>query len=272
MPKHQALTAQVGGGISGFAAAAELATTYRVREHGRVGRRPRRTRAGRRRRLHHAVELPAEPDRREGRVRARRRLHRRAQAVGGRAGQRVHPRRDHRRDRLPAGRVQPRQRPGPGRRRSAGDASRRRHGVVHRFDARREAGGRARGGLGEEASRSSWAASRRSCILDDADFAAAVATGVDAAYENSGQTCSALTRMIVPRSRLAEVEELARAGRRVVHRRRSVRRRHPARSADLGGAARSRPRLHRRQGIDEGATLVTGGRRRARRARHRASS
>ena len=31
MPKHQALTAQVGGGISGFAAAAELATTYRVR-------------------------------------------------------------------------------------------------------------------------------------------------------------------------------------------------------------------------------------------------
>ena len=47
-------------------------------------------------------------------------------------------------------------------------------------------------------------------ILDDADFATAVADGVGAAYANSGQTCSALTRMIVPRSRLAEVEEIAR--------------------------------------------------------------
>ena len=28
MPKHQAMTAQVGGGISGFSAAAELATTF----------------------------------------------------------------------------------------------------------------------------------------------------------------------------------------------------------------------------------------------------
>ena len=39
-------------------------------------------------------------------------------------------------------------------------------------------------------------------LLDDADFASAVAAGVGAAYANSGQTCSALTRMIVPRSRL----------------------------------------------------------------------
>ena len=46
-------------------------------------------------------------------------------------------------------------------------------------------------------------------LLDDADFAKAVADGVGAAYANSGQTCSALTRMIVPRSRLAEVEEIA---------------------------------------------------------------
>ena len=51
-------------------------------------------------------------------------------------------------------------------------------------------------------------------LLDDADFATAVPAGVGAAYANSGQTCSALTRMIVPRSRLAEVEELARARRR----------------------------------------------------------
>lgn len=48
-------------------------------------------------------------------------------------------------------------------------------------------------------------------ILDDADFGRAVTDGVSKCFINSGQTCSALTRMIVPRSRLGEVEELARA-------------------------------------------------------------
>ena len=85
----------------------------------------------------------------------------------------------------------------------------------------------------------------------------AVAAGVGAAYENSGQTCNALTRMIVPAVRLAEVEELAARGGRVVHRRRPVRRRHPPRAADLVGPARPRARLHRE------------GHRRGRRARHR---
>ena len=46
-------------------------------------------------------------------------------------------------------------------------------------------------------------------ILEDADLESAVPAGVAGCYINSGQTCSALTRMIVPRSRLAEVEELA---------------------------------------------------------------
>ena len=46
-------------------------------------------------------------------------------------------------------------------------------------------------------------------ILDDADLARAVPDGVAKAFLNSGQTCSALTRMLVPRSRLAEVERLA---------------------------------------------------------------
>jgi acyl-CoA reductase-like NAD-dependent aldehyde dehydrogenase len=46
-------------------------------------------------------------------------------------------------------------------------------------------------------------------ILEDADLSKAVASGVSACFLNSGQTCSALTRMIVPRSRLAEVEDLA---------------------------------------------------------------
>ncbi len=47
-------------------------------------------------------------------------------------------------------------------------------------------------------------------ILDDADLSAAVPAGVFACYLNSGQTCSALTRMLVPRPRLGEVEEMAR--------------------------------------------------------------
>src|SRR6202522_2646957 len=46
-------------------------------------------------------------------------------------------------------------------------------------------------------------------ILDGADFNAAVSDGVFQCYLNSGQTCSALTRMVVPRSKLAEVEDIA---------------------------------------------------------------
>jgi aldehyde dehydrogenase (NAD+) len=46
-------------------------------------------------------------------------------------------------------------------------------------------------------------------ILEDADLQTAVPSGIAAAYMNSGQTCSAHTRMIVPRSKLAEVEEIA---------------------------------------------------------------
>ena len=46
-------------------------------------------------------------------------------------------------------------------------------------------------------------------ILDDADFEKAVADGVGKCYLNSGQTCSALTRMLVPRDRLAEAEAIA---------------------------------------------------------------
>jgi acyl-CoA reductase-like NAD-dependent aldehyde dehydrogenase len=95
-------------------------------------------------------------------------------------------------------------------------------------------------------------------ILDDADFASAVAAGVGAAYANSGQTCSALTRMIVPRSRLAEVEQIARE---------------TAESYTVGdpfaegtrlgplvsSVQRERVRGYIEKGIEEGAVLVTGG-------------
>ena len=48
-------------------------------------------------------------------------------------------------------------------------------------------------------------------ILDDADLQRAVTDGVAKCYLNSGQTCSALTRMLVPRERLAEAEAIAAA-------------------------------------------------------------
>ncbi len=46
-------------------------------------------------------------------------------------------------------------------------------------------------------------------ILDDADLQQAVPDGVAKCFLNSGQTCSALTRMLVPREKLAEAEEIA---------------------------------------------------------------
>jgi acyl-CoA reductase-like NAD-dependent aldehyde dehydrogenase len=46
-------------------------------------------------------------------------------------------------------------------------------------------------------------------ILEGADLTKAVGDGVFKCYLNSGQTCSALTRMVVPRVHLSEVEDLA---------------------------------------------------------------
>ncbi|MEM6110525.1 aldehyde dehydrogenase family protein [Mycobacterium sp. 050272] len=48
-------------------------------------------------------------------------------------------------------------------------------------------------------------------ILDDADLARAVKVGVANCFTNTGQVCTAWTRMVVPRERLAEVEDLVRA-------------------------------------------------------------
>src|SRR5436305_4365344 len=47
-------------------------------------------------------------------------------------------------------------------------------------------------------------------ILDDAELEKAVVDGVQKCFLNSGQTCSALTRMLVPRDKLPVVEEIAR--------------------------------------------------------------
>ncbi len=53
----------------------------------------------------------------------------------------------------------------------------------------------------------SWAASPPRSILDDADLPQAVKGTVNACFLNSGQTCSAHTRMLVPRARYDEALE-----------------------------------------------------------------
>lgn len=95
-------------------------------------------------------------------------------------------------------------------------------------------------------------------ILPDADLDAAVPAGLFACFLNSGQTCSALTRMIVPRSRLAEVEEkavAAAAGFAPGNSLEATTMLGPLASA----AQRERVRGYIRKGIEEGAKLVTGG-------------
>ncbi|MEV0336956.1 aldehyde dehydrogenase family protein [Nocardia sp. NPDC050717] len=46
-------------------------------------------------------------------------------------------------------------------------------------------------------------------ILDDADLEQAVTDGVGKCFLNSGQTCSALTRMLVPQNRMADAAHIA---------------------------------------------------------------
>ena len=95
-------------------------------------------------------------------------------------------------------------------------------------------------------------------ILEDADLARAIPDGVAKCYLNSGQTCSALTRMLVPRQRLAEVEELAKAAAETFT---------PGDPFDSGtrlgplvsDVQRERVRSYIQKGLEEGARLVTGG-------------
>ena len=46
-------------------------------------------------------------------------------------------------------------------------------------------------------------------LLEDADFETAVKKGVLHVFQNSGQSCNAPTRMLVPAAKLAEVEAIA---------------------------------------------------------------
>ena len=94
--------------------------------------------------------------------------------------------------------------------------------------------------------------------LDEATFTKAVMGGVGKAFLNSGQTCSALTRMLVPRTRLQEAEKAAATaagGMKVGD---------PfAEGTNLGplasAAQRDRVQTYINKGIEEGAKLIFGG-------------
>ena len=95
-------------------------------------------------------------------------------------------------------------------------------------------------------------------VLDDADLQKSVVDVVGRCYLNSGQTCSALTRMLVPRERLPEAEAIAAAVAAEV------------KAGDpfdpdtaigplVSDAQRERVREYIRKGQEEGAKLVAGG-------------
>jgi len=95
-------------------------------------------------------------------------------------------------------------------------------------------------------------------FLNDADFEQGVAKGVLAGMRNAGQSCSAPTRMLVPASRLAEVEALAQAA--VVGIAVGDPRDEKTSMGPIANAAQyARVQAMIASGIEEGAKLVCGG-------------
>lgn len=95
-------------------------------------------------------------------------------------------------------------------------------------------------------------------ILDDADLGRAVSRGMFAVCNNTGQSCNAPTRMLVPHSRMDEAAEIAAAaaGKVVVG--------DPAAEGTGIGPAVSEVQFDKIQrlieaGVEEGARLATGG-------------
>lgn len=97
-----------------------------------------------------------------------------------------------------------------------------------------------------------------SVILDDADVAKAVEAGIHNAFMNAGQTCTALTRVLVPADKRDEAVAAAK----------SVAEQFALGDPTQDGvtlgplvseAQQKRVRDYIKAGIDEGATLVTGG-------------
>ena len=95
-------------------------------------------------------------------------------------------------------------------------------------------------------------------ILDDADFAEAISRDAFGMCMNSGQSCNAATRMLVPNSRMDEAMEIAKQAMQ------AVKVGPPTSDGTTIGPVVSEVQWNKIQGliqtaIDEGATLVTGG-------------
>lgn len=95
-------------------------------------------------------------------------------------------------------------------------------------------------------------------VLEDADLGNAVTSGVAAMMQNSGQSCNAPSRMLVPASRNDEALAIARAAAE------NTRAGDPFADGTNIGPVVSKVQFDKIQaliqkGIDEGATLVTGG-------------
>jgi aldehyde dehydrogenase (NAD+) len=95
-------------------------------------------------------------------------------------------------------------------------------------------------------------------ILDDADLTKAVTGGVMHMFNNSGQSCNAPSRMIVPLSKMKEVAAIAKG---VAEKTKAG---DPRAEGTTIGPVVNRTQWDKiqaliKKGIDEGATLVTGG-------------
>jgi aldehyde dehydrogenase (NAD+) len=95
-------------------------------------------------------------------------------------------------------------------------------------------------------------------ILDDADFEKAVSRGAGACFDNSGQSCNAPTRMLVPRDRMEEAAAIA------ARQAESTVPGDPRDPETRMGPVVSETQWNKvqeliRKGVDEGATLVSGG-------------
>jgi aldehyde dehydrogenase (NAD+) len=95
-------------------------------------------------------------------------------------------------------------------------------------------------------------------ILCDTDIAKAVADGIDYCLGNSGQSCNAPTRMLVPNNQMETAIKAAREAAEAI----SVD--DPAKEGEHIGPVVNRTQFEKiqrliQQGVDEGATLVAGG-------------
>jgi len=95
-------------------------------------------------------------------------------------------------------------------------------------------------------------------ILDDANFAAAVKEGAVSCFRNTGQSCNAPTRMLVPKSRMAEASDASKQAAEAT----TVG--DPAAETTNLGPLSGKAQFEKverliQKGIDEGAKLVAGG-------------